>query len=141
MTANASSSETMTITGASTNTARSAKGGIQSSLNNLDHVGDDLQQAERTDPVRPVAVLEEAQQAALEPGQAGGEPNQHDQDAEGVRDAAGQFTHGGRPRRQPHRSRWSTVPQAGKRLPIEPQSPATIPATPAGKAGRTLTGR
>ena len=32
-------------------------------------------------------------------------------------------------------------PQAGKRLPIDPQSPATIPATPGGKAGRTLIGR
>ena len=33
----------------------------------LDHVGDHLQQAERADAVGPEAVLEEAEQAPLEP--------------------------------------------------------------------------
>jgi len=36
-----------------------------------------------------MAVLEEAQQATLDPRQVSGEPDQHDQDAEGVRNAAG----------------------------------------------------
>ena len=58
MTANAMSTVIMIDTGASMKTGVSDEGGHPVLLEeDLDHVGDDLKEAEWTDAVRPVAVL------------------------------------------------------------------------------------
>ena len=86
----------MMIAGARMNSARSAKGGIQSSLVNIFTMSArGCSRPAGADPVGPEAVLKEAEQAALEPGEAGGDrqrPHEHDRNDHDVVEQVDQAT-------------------------------------------------
>ena len=73
----------MMMAGARTKTGLSAKGGIQSSLMKiLIMSATTWQQAEGPDAVGAVAVLPQGEQPALDPDEARGDGEGHDQDRE-----------------------------------------------------------
>ena len=71
----------------------------------LDRVGEDLQQARRPDAVGTVAVLPDAQQAALHPDQPGGDRERHDQHPEDDQELPEPLRHGRSSRASGRRAR------------------------------------
>ena len=95
----------------------------------LDHVRDDLKEAEGTDPVRAVAVLPEGKEPPFEPDIPTGNDQGSYKDAKD-NDKTSRHVHVSFP--LPSSSKHKT-PHAGSMIPASPGRPAGIPATPGGE--------
>src|SRR5512143_2109260 len=98
----------------------------------LDHIGQHLEDAEGADPVGAIALLPEAEQAALQPDEARGDPQRHGQDADDGQDHLQGEAHG-----------FLTAlirPRAGRSSPSPPPAITGTPTTPRAMSAVTLAG-